>query len=403
MPNTDMPIQKVFSFIDPEAIARDTLDFVKVKSETGKEGPGSLFLANLMRREGLDVTLDEFEPNRPNIYAFIPAASAPSGSAGPTLLFNGHTDTIPIGNSAPAGRDGDWIVGRGTEDMKGGLVAMVHAASALRKAGVRLAGHLWLTGVIGHEIPIGKKEGPDRLIHHLRSGKIKTDAIIIVEGPAAIWAASLGLTAFTVTLESDKGPIHTIKVPYKENPACWLGRLLHEFELMEQRYESGTTHPLCGREQLNVGLLRGGDYFNRLPWQITVSGTKRWMPGKTMVDIRNELETLLHKLQKESGLHWTVSFDGHREPFETPSSHPVVAALQSAGQSLTGKSPEIIGMGLVGDANLYFNDARIPAVYYGPAHQTAHSDFERVAIQQLAHCAKVYALAAMNFCGLASF
>ena len=33
--------------------------------------------------------------------------------------------------------------------MAHGLVAMVHAASALKKAGVRLSGDLWLTGVIG--------------------------------------------------------------------------------------------------------------------------------------------------------------------------------------------------------------------------------------------------------------
>ena len=52
------------------------------------------------------------------------------------------------------------------------------------------------------------------------------------------------------------------------------------------------------------------------------------------------------------------------------------------------------------DANLYANDGGVPTVYYGPAHQTAHSDNERVSISQLAHCAKVYALSAVNFCGV---
>jgi acetylornithine deacetylase/succinyl-diaminopimelate desuccinylase-like protein len=57
-------------------------------------------------------------------------------------------------------------------------------------------------------------------------------------------------------------------------------------------------------------------------------------------------------------------------------------------------------MALVGDANLFANEAVVPTVYCGPAHQTAHSDRERVSGQQLAHCAKVYALAAMEFCGV---
>mgnify|MGYP000458704358 CR=1 FL=1 len=149
--------------IDAEAIARDTLAFVEVKSETGAEGPGSDFLAALLEREGFNVTRDFVEPCRPNIYATLQG-----DQPGPTLAFNGHTDTIPIGISTPPGRDGDWITGRGTEDMKGGLVAMVHAASAIRKAGVKLAGNLLLTGVIGHETPIGKKEGPRRLIQQFR-------------------------------------------------------------------------------------------------------------------------------------------------------------------------------------------------------------------------------------------
>ena len=58
-------------------------------------------------------------------------------------------------------------------------------------------------------------------------------------------------------------------------------------------------------------------------------------------------------------------------------------------------------MALVGDANLFANEAGVATVYYGPAHETAHSDHERVSARQLAHCAKVYALAAMEYCGVA--
>ena len=101
-------------------------------------------------------------------------------------MFNGHIDTIPVGRCASPAMQGDWVIGRGTEDMKGGLVSILHAVSAIRKDGLELAGDLWITGVIGHEAPAGKKEGPRRLIQHLRSGKMRADAIIIGEGPCAI-------------------------------------------------------------------------------------------------------------------------------------------------------------------------------------------------------------------------
>jgi acetylornithine deacetylase/succinyl-diaminopimelate desuccinylase-like protein len=385
---------QVLRHIDAQAIARDTLAFVQVKSETGHEGEGSRFLADLLRREGLGVELDEVEQGRPNVYARVPGTRP----GAPALLLNGHTDTIPIGASMPPGRDGDWIIGRGTEDMKGGLVAMVHAAAALRRAGVELAGDLWLTGVIGHEAPIGKKEGPRRLIQHLRNGTIRADAILIVEGPCGIWSASLGSTILNVTITSKRGPIHTIKIPFADNPARWLGRLLGRFEELERRFEAAPRHPLCGREQLNVGIVRGGDYMNRLPTPITVSGTRRWTPGKTVVEVRAELQAVCDELAAASGLTFSLTLEGNREPFETPPDHPIVRALEAAGRAITGKTPGLIGMALVGDGNLYANDGGVPTVYYGPAHETAHSDYERVSISQLVHCAGVYALAALEFC-----
>jgi acetylornithine deacetylase/succinyl-diaminopimelate desuccinylase-like protein len=389
----------ILEHIDAEAIAEDTLAFIKVRSETGQEGPGSDFLANMLRREGFDATLDEVAPGRPNVYAHVQGL----GNGGRSLLFNGHTDTIPIGASSPPSRDGDWIIGRGAEDMKGGLVAMVHAAAALRKAGVRLAGGLWLTGVVGHETPAGKKEGPRRLIRRLRDSAIEADAIVIVEGPCALWIASLGSTIFRVTITSPRGPIHTIKVPYGENPARWLGRLLREFEDLEQEFAAIPPHPLCGREQLNVGMIEAGDYVNRLPTPIRVTGTWRWMPGKTQEQIRTALQSLCDHLSAQSGLAFGFSLEASREPFETRADDPIVQAFDNAAQRVAGRAPQRIGMALVGDANLFANEAGVPAIYYGPAHETAHSDHERVSARQLVHCAKVYALAAIEFCGIAGY
>jgi acetylornithine deacetylase/succinyl-diaminopimelate desuccinylase-like protein len=389
-----MAASTVVDFIDPEAIARDTLEFLRVRSETGTEGPGSEFLAALMRREGLDAELEEVERDRPNVTARMAGASD-----GRVLVFNGHTDTIPVGVSTPPGRDGDWVIGRGAEDMKGGLVAMVHAASALKRAAVEPPGDVYLTGVIGHEAPAGRKEGPKRLIRHLRDRTIPADAVIIVEGPCAIWSASLGSTIYHVTISSDRGPVHTIKVPFAQNPARWAGRLLERFAELEQEFESGPSHELCGRERLNVGIVSGGDYMNRLPTPVHVTGTWRWVPGKTRGDVERTLDRLCSELARDSGLdfEWRLDLASAREPFETPAGHPVVTTIQAAVEHLTGRPAERIGMGLVGDANLYSNDGGVPTVYYGPAHETAHSDHERVSISQLAHCAKVYALTMASF------
>ena len=125
------------------------------------------------------------------------------------------------------------------------------------------------------------------------------------------------------------------------------------------------------------------------------------MPGKTQERIRVALQLLCDRLSSQSGLAFSFSLEATREPFETHADDPIVQAFDSAAQRVAGRVPQRIGMALVGDANLFANEAGVPTIYYGPTHETAHSDHERVSVRQLAHCAKVYALAAIEYCGIA--
>ena len=173
-----------------------------------------------------------------------------------------------------------------------------------------------------------------------------------------------------------------------------------EFERLEREFAEVPPHPLCGREQLNVGMIEAGDYVNRLPTPIRVIGTWRWMPGKTQESIREGLKELCQSLARQSGLLFDFSLEAAREPFETGAEHAIVRAFEQAGLRLSDRAPQRIGMALVGDANLFTNEGRVPTVYYGPAHETAHSDHERVSVGRLAHCAGMYALAAIEYCGV---
>jgi acetylornithine deacetylase/succinyl-diaminopimelate desuccinylase-like protein len=385
--------------IDPEALARDCLDFVAVRSETGDEGAGSAFFAGLLRREGWEVSLDDAAPGRPNVVCRLPGGPG----AGPALVLNGHVDTIPIGVSWPPRREDGWVCGRGAEDMKGGLVAMVHAARAVQRALQRSATSLrrdvWLTAVVGHETPVGHKEGPLRLIERLRSGHIPAEAILVCEGPAAIWRASLGSAVFDLSLDSPRPPVHTVNVPYSENPVRAFSALFGALDALDARLAARPGHPLAGPDRINVGMVGAGDYPNRLPVRLRVTGTRRWGPGETAQSVRAELLTLAQDAVAASGLDLRPSIEltAVREPFEVPSDHPLVGALREGARRVLGQPPSEIGLPLVGDASLYVNDAAVPAVYYGPAYRTAHSDDERVAVSDLVRAARIYACTIINY------
>ena len=63
----------------------------------------------------------------------VVAASIVGNRPGPTVVLTGHADVVPVGDRAkwtrdPAGElDGDVLYGRGSADMKGGIVAAIEA------------------------------------------------------------------------------------------------------------------------------------------------------------------------------------------------------------------------------------------------------------------------------------
>jgi acetylornithine deacetylase len=78
---------------------------------------------------------------------------------GRSLAINGHVDVVPVGD-ASAWRREPWggtiadgkLWGRGAADMKGGVAAGIMAAMALQRAGVELAGDLWIHVVADEEV-----------------------------------------------------------------------------------------------------------------------------------------------------------------------------------------------------------------------------------------------------------
>ena len=92
-------VDDILAGISAEALAADCLEFVRVESPTGAEDPGSLFLADLLERQGFPVALREAAPGRHNVLARWPGVGE-----GRSLAFNGHTDTIPSASaSRPSG------------------------------------------------------------------------------------------------------------------------------------------------------------------------------------------------------------------------------------------------------------------------------------------------------------
>ena len=389
-------LDSILTAVNKEWIAEQAQTLVEIPSVTLEEEQVCRCYEQQLRDLGLDVDVREVTPGRSNLYARIAGTGG-----GPTLMLNGHLDTIPNENNQTCRRDGDRLYGRGTTDMKGGMAAILGVARALRDTGVRLKGDLLLTAVVGHEEPEAKKDGPVALVEDINNGRIACDRIVIVEGPDSLWVMSMGSMVFTITLHSDRGGMHTQYVPFSENPIRHMADLIRRIHEFQTELDSGEVHPLAGPERIDLGIAHAGDYFNRTPLSCRLTGTRRWAPGKTATGVLAELQELAAPFAHAGGLTLDVKMEHQREPFETPRDDPSVIAAAKAHQMVTGSEPKYIGLRIVGDANIYVNGSGVPTFYYGPSNETAHSDLEWVSIDRIHSAAKVYALAAAMYCGVA--
>jgi len=385
----------ILEHIDRDWIADMTEEMVKIPSVTMNEREVCVFYEQQLRELGLDVIVREVTPGRPNLYARIRGVGG-----GPTLMLNGHLDTIPNQNNQPVYRDGDLLYGRGTTDMKGGMAAVLAVGRALSAANVTLKGDLLLTAVVGHEEPEAMKDGPKAMIEDINSGQIACDRIIIVEGPDALWVMSMGSMVFTITMNSPRGGTHTQYIPFKENPIRFMGQAIDRIHQFQNELDGGDVHHLAGPERMDLGIATAGDYFNRLAPTCSMTGTRRWAPGKNAPGVLAELHELMKPFADAGGLDLKVTMQHEREPFETELDDPITIAVANAHREVIGNEAKAVGKRIVGDANLYVHGSGVKTIYYGPSNETAHADVENVSMTRLESAAKIYTLAAMEYCGV---
>src|SRR5262249_52300666 len=118
-----------------------------VEGAAGEQAIGDA-IAGEMRRLGLDVSIETVAPGRPNVVGVLEGRGT-----GRTLMFCGHTDTVGVagmrGPFTPVERDGK-LFGRGAQDMKAGVAAMISAAGVLAERGLA-AGRVIVAAVVDEE------------------------------------------------------------------------------------------------------------------------------------------------------------------------------------------------------------------------------------------------------------
>ena len=112
-----------------------TRNLIDIESITGNEKRMAVFLGDRLQTMGAEVSLEEAEPDRPNVVACW---------GKPDVVLSTHLDTVPP--FFPSREDGEFIYGRGACDTKGIIAAQIEAAARLRAQGISDFGLLFVVG-----------------------------------------------------------------------------------------------------------------------------------------------------------------------------------------------------------------------------------------------------------------
>ena len=116
--------------VDADRLRDLTLELVEIESPTGDTAEVARRFAQRLEEIGMEVeVLDEVFPATPIVIGRLRG-----GEPGPSVVLNGHLDTVPIPHE-PARVENGSVYGRGSADMKGALACAAEAARVLEGVG----------------------------------------------------------------------------------------------------------------------------------------------------------------------------------------------------------------------------------------------------------------------------
>jgi acetylornithine deacetylase len=396
-------------------------ELVRTRSVTGEEGAVGKVVERAFSERGLDVdtwdaTPEEMEPyrdhvgeqssyeNRPNV-----AGTRRGTGDGRSILLNAHTDTVDPGDPAAwkgdplsGNLEGDLLYGRGSCDMKGGLVTHLAALDALSALGLGLRGDVTVAATVGEE-----NGGLGALSTVLRG--YRADAAIITEPTRlALVPAQGGSLVFRLKI-----PGRSAHAAVRDEGVSALEKFVPIFENLrelEQERNGVLSHPLYdgvrNKVPINIGVVRAGNWASTVPESLVAEGRVGLIPGEEVDPFKDLVSERIAAVAERDPwlrehppeLTW---FGGQFEPAEVEPDAPICEVVKKAHERVTGKEPPVEGVPYGADMRLFIRFGEMPCVMYGAGDaRVAHAPDEHISVTELLTAASTLACLLADWCGV---
>jgi len=425
---------------------------VRIPSLTGEEGRAQEFIAGCLKALGMAVEC--WEPDMAEIFRMFPeAAQYPthwqhdlilpydtlpsyeeliaSGKhsdlnyrdrpnvvgrmagkgQGRSLLLNGHIDTVTVEPRSDWSREpfgghivGDRLYGRGSADMKGGLIAALCAIQNLADCGAELNGDLLFSSVVNEE-----HSGNGALSMICRG--IAADAAIVCEPSGNnVFTATPGDVYWGVTVNGrPRSPGARWKNREQEGISAIekLPPVIEGLLNLEKDYNRRAPDPLYADNHAFscvIGEVGGGSYATVTAGECTIRGCVYFGHGLgTVQEIMNDIKVYIQKAAAKDP--WLanhpagVYFLHHRNSSKCPPDHGIIEAVGASIHAVAGRRPKVGGAPYGSDMDMLINQGGIPTVICGPGSiAQAHKADEYVSIREFISCIKALSLSIYRWC-----
>jgi acetylornithine deacetylase len=338
----------------------------------------------------------------------------PGTGGGRSLLLSGHVDTVPVGRTPwkhggpfSGALRGGRLYGRGSWDMKSGLVAQFAVAAAFARAQVRLRGDLVCESIVDEEFG----GGGGTLAGRLRGDQ--ADACAIAEGTNyEVIRATRGGAVFDVICEAGD-PMGYFSREEVVSPAVPMGRVLGWVDGWVARRKrvarsSGPYADFPDPAPVQVLAVESNSFDREVPWSVPLLARVRvyfqFLPGEDVEAVLREVEASLQALATEDAFfrRFPPRFERVLDPplhgHEQPADHPWTACLLGAARSVVGEQARLTASQWPCDAFIHQRFG-MPTLLFGPKGAGSHNANEYVELPSVLRTAEVYLAAALEWCG----
>ena len=314
------------------------------------------------------------------------------GEGSPHLCFGGHTDVVPVGNSASWTNDPfDAVIkngnlyGRGTADMKSAIAAFTAAANNFINSG-EFKGTLSLLITNDEEGPA--INGTQKVLEALTKNGEKIDSCIVGEPTCPTQLGDMikigrrGSLTTNISITGIQG--HVAYPQWTLNPIDALTKVLGK--IVDLKLDEGTDDfPPSNVEIVKIDADNTAD--NVVPQSATAQINIRY----NILQTEDGLIKLLKEMTEQElvGTEYTsdIEFRNSAQPFLTKESN-FTKQIKEAVDDVTGLNSEFSTTGGTSDARFFKDYCEVAE--FGLVGSTAHQVDEHVAVKDIENLSKIY-------------